>query len=81
MAKIMSVWLMVISHPLKVSYLSLHKSYEGELSLRWTPNQLMHASSQPSSASGKEAEQQWLWKAGSHRKYGRYHLHSSTPER
>nr|CDJ89035.1 RUN and RabGAP TBC domain containing protein [Haemonchus contortus] len=43
-------------------YLSLHKSYEGELSLRWTPNQLMHASSQPSSASVKDAEQQWLWK-------------------
>ncbi|KAK6035258.1 hypothetical protein COOONC_27235 [Cooperia oncophora] len=57
-------------------YLSLHKSYEGELSLRWTPNQLMHASSQPSSASGKEAEQQWLWKQGSHREYGGYHLHS-----
>ncbi|KAK6742526.1 hypothetical protein RB195_010036 [Necator americanus] len=43
-------------------YLSLHKSYEGVLSLRWTPNQLMHASSQPSSATAKDAEQQWLWK-------------------
>ncbi|KAJ1365889.1 hypothetical protein KIN20_026355 [Parelaphostrongylus tenuis] len=43
-------------------YLSLHKSYDGVLSLRWTPNHLMHASSQPSSANGKEVEQQWLWK-------------------
>ncbi|KHJ80073.1 hypothetical protein OESDEN_20261, partial [Oesophagostomum dentatum] len=43
-------------------YLSLHKSYEGALSLRWTPNQLMHASSQPSSATVKESDQQWLWK-------------------
>ncbi|EYC02328.1 hypothetical protein Y032_0100g3236 [Ancylostoma ceylanicum] len=49
-------------HPAVKGYLSLHKSYEGVISLRWTPNQLMHASSQPSSATGKESEQQWLWK-------------------
>ncbi|CAJ0598802.1 unnamed protein product [Cylicocyclus nassatus] len=48
--------------PAVKGYLSLHKSYEGVLSLRWTPNQLMHASSQPSSATVKESEQQWLWK-------------------
>uniref|UniRef100_A0A1I7XS16 PH_RBD domain-containing protein n=1 Tax=Heterorhabditis bacteriophora TaxID=37862 RepID=A0A1I7XS16_HETBA len=43
-------------------YLSLHKSYEGNLTLKWTPNQLMHASSQPSSANSKDPEQQWLWR-------------------
>ncbi|KAE9418917.1 hypothetical protein Angca_002346, partial [Angiostrongylus cantonensis] len=48
--------------PTVKGYLSLHKSYDGVLTLRWTPNHLMHASSQPSSANAKEVEQQWLWK-------------------
>ncbi|CAI4228871.1 unnamed protein product [Auanema sp. JU1783] len=43
-------------------YLSLHKSHDGQLSLKWTPNQLMHASSQPSSASIRDKDEQWLWK-------------------
>ncbi|PAV68793.1 hypothetical protein WR25_20972 [Diploscapter pachys] len=40
-------------------YLSLHKNHDGEISLKWTPNQLMHASSQPCSANGKDIEQNW----------------------
>ncbi|PAV62790.1 hypothetical protein WR25_23423 isoform A [Diploscapter pachys] len=44
--------------PIK-GYLSLHKNHDGEISLKWTPNQLMHASSQPCSANGKDVEQNW----------------------
>ncbi|CAI5446177.1 unnamed protein product [Caenorhabditis angaria] len=43
-------------------YLSLHKNYDGNLTLKWIPNQLMHASSQPSSAHSNNGEFSNLWK-------------------
>ncbi|CAD6194101.1 unnamed protein product [Caenorhabditis auriculariae] len=49
-----------------LGYLSLHKNVDGNLTLKWTPNQLMHASSQPSSAHSKDGEFAGLWRHAIH---------------
>lgn len=43
-------------------YMSLQKFYDGNLSLKWVPNQLMHASSQPSSGHSNNGEFTNFWK-------------------
>ena len=43
-------------------YMSLQKFYDGNLSLKWVPNQLMHASSQPSSGHSNNGEFTNIWK-------------------
>lgn len=49
--------------PLK-GYLSLHQNSPGNVTVKWTPNQLMHSSSQPSSASYEHisCDNNWLWR-------------------
>ncbi|GMT19332.1 hypothetical protein PFISCL1PPCAC_10629 [Pristionchus fissidentatus] len=42
-------------------YLSLHKNFSADLTIRWTPNQLMTSSSQPNSATSKD-EGKFQWK-------------------
>lgn len=42
--------------------MSLQKFYDGNLSLKWVPNQLMHASSQPSSGHSNNGEFTNIWK-------------------
>ncbi|MFH4975860.1 hypothetical protein AB6A40_002569 [Gnathostoma spinigerum] len=48
--------------PLK-GYLSLHQNGTGNLTVKWTPNQLMHCGSQPTSASSDSSgcDNSWLW--------------------
>ncbi|ULT99868.1 hypothetical protein L3Y34_000855 [Caenorhabditis briggsae] len=43
-------------------YMSLQKFYDGNLTLKWVPNQLMHASSQPSSGHSNNGEFTNFWK-------------------
>ncbi|KAH7731731.1 Protein TBC-8 a [Aphelenchoides avenae] len=46
-------------------YLSLHQEASGSLFLKWTPNQLMHSSSQPAATAQttpRRDSTQWLWK-------------------
>ncbi|EJD73813.1 hypothetical protein LOAG_18790, partial [Loa loa] len=49
--------------PMK-GYLSLHQNSPGNLTVKWSPNQLMHSSSQPSSASCDNllCDGDWLWR-------------------
>ncbi|VDN05132.1 unnamed protein product [Thelazia callipaeda] len=49
--------------PMK-GYLSLHQNSLGNVTVKWTPNQLMHSSSQPSSASYDylHCDNDWLWR-------------------
>ncbi|GMR42503.1 hypothetical protein PMAYCL1PPCAC_12698 [Pristionchus mayeri] len=42
-------------------YLSLHKNFSADLTIRWTPNQLMTSCSQPNSATSKD-EGKFQWK-------------------
>ncbi|VDK78960.1 unnamed protein product [Litomosoides sigmodontis] len=45
-------------------YLSLHQNSPGNVTVKWSPNQLMHSSSQPSSAScdNLTCDNDWLWR-------------------
>ncbi|CAG9535902.1 unnamed protein product [Cercopithifilaria johnstoni] len=44
-------------------YLSLHQNSPGNVTVKWSPNQLMHSSSQPSSASHEKLhDNNWLWR-------------------
>ncbi|VBB29002.1 unnamed protein product [Acanthocheilonema viteae] len=49
--------------PMK-GYLSLHQNSPGNVTIKWSPNQLMHSSSQPSSAScdNLPCDSDWLWR-------------------
>ncbi|MCP9258533.1 Small G protein signaling modulator 1 [Dirofilaria immitis] len=49
--------------PMK-GYLSLHQNSPGNVTIKWSPNQLMHSSSQPSSASCENivCDSDWLWR-------------------
>uniref|UniRef100_A0A1I8EEC4 Rab-GAP TBC domain-containing protein n=1 Tax=Wuchereria bancrofti TaxID=6293 RepID=A0A1I8EEC4_WUCBA len=49
--------------PMK-GYLSLHQNSPGNVTVKWSPNQLMHSSSQPSSAScdNLPCDGDWLWR-------------------
>uniref|UniRef100_A0A9J2P6U4 Rab-GAP TBC domain-containing protein n=1 Tax=Ascaris lumbricoides TaxID=6252 RepID=A0A9J2P6U4_ASCLU len=49
--------------PLK-GYLSLHQNSPGNVTVKWTPNQLMHSSSQPASATYETSswDSNWLWR-------------------
>uniref|UniRef100_A0A158Q7J9 Rab-GAP TBC domain-containing protein n=1 Tax=Elaeophora elaphi TaxID=1147741 RepID=A0A158Q7J9_9BILA len=49
--------------PMK-GYLSLHQNSPGNVTVKWSPNQLMHSSSQPSSASCDSipCDGDWLWR-------------------
>ncbi|TKR77414.1 hypothetical protein L596_018394 [Steinernema carpocapsae] len=50
--------------PMK-GYLSLHQANTGALTIKWTPNQLMHSSSQPSSAASpslRKCDNHFLWR-------------------
>ncbi|VDN54995.1 unnamed protein product [Dracunculus medinensis] len=50
--------------PLK-GYLSLHQNSPGNVTVKWTPNQLMHSSSEPNSAAidiPPHYDNNWLWR-------------------
>uniref|UniRef100_A0AC34PUH8 Small G protein signaling modulator 1 n=1 Tax=Panagrolaimus sp. JU765 TaxID=591449 RepID=A0AC34PUH8_9BILA len=43
-------------------YLSLHRENTGCLTVKWTPNQLMHSTSEPASSPGPKQNSDRLWK-------------------
>uniref|UniRef100_A0A1I7XZL9 Rab-GAP TBC domain-containing protein n=1 Tax=Steinernema glaseri TaxID=37863 RepID=A0A1I7XZL9_9BILA len=74
-----------VPQPMK-GYLSLHQANTGALTIKWTPNQLMHSSSQPSSAASpslRKCDNHFLWRHAINLPVGDViyiHLHQSAPE-
>ncbi|KAK0416535.1 hypothetical protein QR680_012547 [Steinernema hermaphroditum] len=66
-------------------YLSLHQANTGALTIKWTPNQLMHSSSQPSSAASpslRKCDNHFLWRHAINLPVADIiyiHLHQSAP--